>query len=84
MTEKIRILNLEGDNYQIGYQHGKALAKEIDQSIRLRFKHLKCNLNIDFEEAIREALKYLPNAENRLSTVLLLQLLPNMLKRENY
>jgi len=63
MNRKLEVLQLEGDHYQIGYQHGKALAIEIEQSIKLRYEHLKHNLNIDFEEAIQEALKYLPNAE---------------------
>ena len=63
MTKKLKVLQLEGDNYQIGYQHGKALAKEIELVIQIRYKQLKYNLNISFKEALQESLKYYSNAE---------------------
>ena len=63
MTKKLKVLQLKGDNYQIGYQHGKALAKEIEQIIQVRYKYLKYNLNINFKEALQESLKYYSNAE---------------------
>jgi len=63
LREALKIINLEGSHYEIGYQHGKALSKYIKNIIQTRYDHLKCNLNIAFSEVLKESEKYLPCAE---------------------
>lgn len=63
MKNNLKVIHLEGNNYEIGYQHGKILSKYIKKSIETRYHHLKSNLNISLSEAIKESQKYLPDAE---------------------
>jgi len=59
MISKLNEIYLEGDNYEIGYQHGKILAKQIDQVIQMRYQNIRNNLDITFDEVLKESEKYI-------------------------
>jgi len=59
MISELNVIHLEGNNYEMGYQHGKVLAKQIEQVIQMRYQNIKNNFDISFDEVLKESEKYI-------------------------